>query len=511
MKKTLRLILGDQLNSNHSWFKSVDDSVTYVMMEIRTETDYAQHHIQKVVGIFAAMQNFANQLKSNNHNLIYLHLNDENNLQSFQDNIQNLISEHEFNHFEYQLPDEYRVDQDLIELCNTISIPSKSVDSEHFFTSRNELGDFFQGKKTFLMESFYRAMRKKHAVLMDGDQPLTGKWNYDSDNRKKLPKDHKPTSPLIFDNDVSEILFEINKTDIKTIGSIDANHFLWPINREQSLELLDFFATECLSLFGSFQDAMTPNEWSIYHSRISFSMNIKLISPKEVIDRVTLEWQKRSDEIEYHQLEGFVRQIIGWREYMRGIYWNQMPDYATLNYFNNSDKLPSWFWTGTTKMNCLKEAINQSLNYGYAHHIQRLMITGNFALLAGVHPDEIDAWYLGIYIDAFEWVQITNTRGMSQFADGGIVGTKPYVSSASYIDKMSNYCGSCYYKKVIKTGDKACPFNSLYWNFYDKNESKLAKNPRIGMMYNVWRKMKPEDKIALLEQADYYLKNINDL
>ena len=511
MKKTLRLILGDQLNSNHSWFKSVDDSVTYVMMEIRTETDYAQHHIQKVVGIFAAMQNFANQLKSNNHNLIYLHLNDENNLQSFQDNIQNLISEHEFNHFEYQLPDEYRVDQDLIELCNTISIPSKSVDSEHFFTSRNELGDFFQGKKTFLMESFYRAMRKKHAVLMDGDQPLTGKWNYDSDNRKKLPKDHKPTSPLIFDNDVSEILFEINKTDIKTIGSIDANHFLWPINREQSLELLDFFATECLSLFGSFQDAMTPNEWSIYHSRISFSMNIKLISPKEVIDRVTLEWQKRSDEIEYHQLEGFVRQIIGWREYMRGIYWNQMPDYATLNYFNNSDKLPSWFWTGTTKMNCLKEAINQSLNYGYAHHIQRLMITGNFALLAGVHPDEIDAWYLGIYIDAFEWVQITNTRGMSQFADGGIVGTKPYVSSASYIDKMSNYCGSCYYKKAIKTGDKACPFNSLYWNFYDKNESKLAKNPRIGMMYNVWRKMKPEDKIALLEQADYYLKNINDL
>ena len=511
MKKTLRLILGDQLNSNHSWFKSVDDSVTYVMMEIRTETDYAQHHIQKVVGIFAAMQNFANQLKSNNHNLIYLHLNDENNLQSFQDNIQNLISENQFTHFEYQLPDEYRVDQDLIELCNTISIPSKSVDSEHFFTSRNELGDFFQGKKTFLMESFYRAMRKKHAVLMDGDQPLTGKWNYDSDNRKKLPKDHKPTSPLIFDNDVSEILFEINKTNIKTIGSIDANHFLWPINREQSLELLDFFATECLSLFGSFQDAMTPNEWSIYHSRISFSMNIKLISPKEVIDRVTLEWQKRSDEIEYHQLEGFVRQIIGWREYMRGIYWNQMPDYATLNYFNNSDKLPSWFWTGTTKMNCLKEAINQSLNYGYAHHIQRLMITGNFALLAGVHPDEIDAWYLGIYIDAFEWVQITNTRGMSQFADGGIVGTKPYVSSASYIDKMSNYCGSCYYKKAIKTGDKACPFNSLYWNFYDKNESKLAKNPRIGMMYNVWRKMKPEDKTTLLEQADYYLKNINDL
>ncbi len=511
MKKTLRLILGDQLNSNHSWFKSVDDSVTYVMMEIRTETDYTQHHIQKVVGIFAAMRNFALQLKSNNHNLIYFHLNDENNLQSFQSNIQSLISKLQFTNFEYQLPDEYRVDEDLKQLCNAISISSISVDSEHFFTTRTELGAFFQGKKTFLMESFYRAMRKKHYVLMEGDQPLTGKWNYDSDNRKKLPKDNKPTSPLVFNNDVSDILIEINKTDIKTIGSIEANNFLWPINREQSIELLDFFATECLSLFGSFQDAMSPNEWSIYHSRISFSMNIKLISPKEVIERVTKEWQERSNEIEYHQLEGFVRQIIGWREYMRGIYWNEMPNYENLNYFNNLEKLPSWFWTGNTKMNCLKDAINQSLNYGYAHHIQRLMITGNFALLAGVHPNEIDAWYLGIYIDAFEWVQITNTRGMSQFADGGIVGTKPYVSSASYIDKMSNYCGSCYYKKSIKTGDKACPFNSLYWNFYDKNESKLAKNPRIGMMYNVWRKMKPEDKTALLEQADFYLKNINNL
>ena len=511
MNKTLRLILGDQLNSNHSWFKSVDDSVTYVMMEIRSETDYTQHHIQKVVGIFAAMRNFAQQLKSNNHNLIYFHLNDENNLQSFQSNIQSLISNHQFTNFEYQLPDEYRVDEDLKQLCNAISISSISVDSEHFFTTRNELGAFFEGKKTFLMESFYRAMRKKHDVLMEGDQPLTGKWNYDSDNRKKLPKDHKPTSPLVFNNDVSDILIEIKKTDIKTIGSLDANNFLWPINREQSLELLDFFATECLPLFGSFQDAMSPNEWSIYHSRISFSMNIKLISPKEVIERVTKEWQERSNEIEYPQLEGFVRQIIGWREYMRGIYWNEMPNYANLNYFNNLEKLPSWFWTGNTKMNCLKDAINQSLNYGYAHHIQRLMITGNFALLAGVHPNEIDSWYLGIYIDAFEWVQITNTRGMSQFADGGIVGTKPYVSSASYIDKMSNYCGSCYYKKSIKTGDKACPFNSLYWNFYDKNESKLAKNPRIGMMYNVWRKMKPEDKTALLEQADFYLKNINNL
>ncbi|GAW90197.1 cryptochrome/photolyase family protein [Flavobacterium psychrophilum] len=304
---------------------------------------------------------------------------------------------------------------------------------------------------------------------------------------------------------------EIHKTNIKTIGNIDAKNFVWPTTRTQSLKLLDFFVTECLTLFGSYQDAMTPNQWSLYHSRISFSMNVKLISPLEVINRAIQEWESRPDQIAYNQLEGFVRQIIGWREYMRGIYWNKMPQYATMNYFENQNKLPQWFWTGKTKMNCLKDTINQSLNFAYAHHIQRLMITGNFALLAGVNPDEVDAWYLGIYIDAIQWVEITNTRGMSQFADGGIVGTKPYVSAASYIDKMSHYCGSCFYKKSIKTGDKACPFNSLYWNFYDKNQDKLSKNPRIGMMYNMWQKMKPDDKVALLQQADYYLKNINKL
>ena len=511
MQKTLRLILGDQLNSNHSWYETIDDSVTYVLMEIRTETDYANHHIQKIVGFFTAMQEFAKDLKSKNNNVIYIHINDENNLQSFDKNLEFLIYEQHFTNFEYQLPDEYRVDEVLKNFCKTISISNSVVDSEHFYTTRNELGTFFEGKKTFLLEFFYRALRKKHNVLMEGNKPLTGQWNYDGENRKKLPKNHKPTSPLVFNNDVSQIYLEIQKTNIKTIGNIDAKNFVWPINRKQSLELLDFFVEECLPLFGSYQDAMTPNEWSLYHSRVSFSMNIKMISPQEVIDKCIEEWQKRPAEIEYNQLEGFVRQIIGWREYMRGIYWLKMPEYATMNYFNNQEKLPEWFWTGNTKMNCLKDAITQSLDYAYAHHIQRLMITGNFGLLAGIHPDNMDAWYLGIYIDAIEWVEITNTRGMSQFADGGIVGTKPYVSSASYIDKMSHYCGSCYYKKTIKTGDKACPFNSLYWNFYDRNEDKLGKNPRIGMMYNVWRKMQPEAKTALLEQADYYLKNINDL
>ncbi len=511
MEKTIRLILGDQLNSNHSWFETIDQSVTYVLMEVRTETDYATHHIQKIVGFFAAMQAFAKELKANHHNVIYLELNKPDNLQAFDKNINVLIAQHQFTRFEYQLPDEYRVDKILQDFCKTLTIETAVVDSEHFFTSRAELGIFFEGKKTFVMESFYRAMRKKHQVLMEGENPVNGQWNFDADNRKKLPKNHKPTAPTLFNNDVSAIAKTIEQSNIQTIGNMDAKNFVWPINRTQSLELLDFFLNHCLPLFGSYQDAMMPQEWSLYHSRISFSMNIKMISPQEVIEKATQAWRQRPNEIAYNQLEGFVRQIIGWREYMRGIYWLKMPEYAQLNYLENHAPLPDWYWTGNTKMHCLKDSIKQTLDYGYAHHIQRLMVTGNFALLAAVHPGAVSAWYLGVYMDAIEWVEITNTIGMSQFADGGIVGTKPYVSSASYIDKMSHYCGSCFYKKAIKTGEKACPFNSLYWNFYDKNEGKLAKNPRIGMMYNVWRKMKLEDKTALLEQADYYLKNLNDL
>lgn len=509
--KILRLILGDQLNRNHSWYKKVDATITYVLMEVRTETDYVRHHIQKVVGFFAAMQQFANELKQQGHQVIYFKLNDDNNQQSFVKNIDALIQLNGFNQFDYQLPDEYRVDELFKNYTSTISIKHTVFNTEHFFSEREELGLFYKGKKTYLMESFYRYMRLKHQILMENDGPLTGKWNYDEDNRKKIPANDLVISPFIFNNDVAEIVAALNKTNVKTIGTIDAKNYIWPINRIQSLALLAFFVNECLPLFGTYEDAMTPTAWSLYHSRLSFAMNTKMLSPLEVIEKAIETWKKRPNEISYNQLEGFVRQIIGWREYMRGIYWLKMPEYASLNYFENINKLPAWYWTGKTKMNCLKHAINQSLQYAYAHHIQRLMITGNFALLAGVHPDEVDAWYLGIYIDALQWVEITNTRGMSQFADGGITGTKPYVSSAAYIDKMSHYCNSCYYNKAKKTGEKACPFNSLYWNFYSKNEDKLAKNPRIGMMYNVWHKMQPDAKTALLEQASFYLAHINEL
>lgn len=509
MKKTLRLILGDQLNVNHSWFQNQSSDVTYLLMEMKQETDYVKHHIQKVVGFFLAMRNFSKTLSETGHQVIYLNLDDKENKQNLDRNINKLIQEHGFEKFEYQLPDEYRLDLQLKELCKDLSIPTEDFDSEHFLTERNFLKDFFKGKKTYLMESFYREMRKKFDVLMDGKEPITGKWNYDHDNRNKLKDPILLVPPKVFKKDVSEILDLLQKMDVKTIGSCDPKHFEWPVSREESLELITYFCTKLLSNFGEYQDAMYTGDKFLFHSRLSFAMNTKMLSPLEVVQEVEKYWLAHQDSVSIAQVEGFIRQIIGWREYMRGVYWAKMPEFKTMNFFNHDRKLPDYFWTGETKMSCVKHAVDQSLESAYAHHIQRLMITGNFALLAGISPDELDEWYLGIYIDAIEWVEITNTRGMSQFADGGIVGTKPYVSSANYIDKMSDYCGGCFYKKALKIGEKACPFNSLYWHFYARNEAKLAKNPRIGMAYRTLAKMKDQD--AILKQGDYYLENIEEL
>lgn len=511
MPKKLRLILGDQLNAQHSWYEKVDAEVYYVLMEMRQETDYVQHHIQKIIGFFCAMRAFSAELENTGHQVIYYHLDDEHHRQSLTENLQQIIDELGIEKMEYQLPDEYRLDEQLKDFCEKIEIETEVFDTEHFLTERHELAEFFKGKKTYLMESFYRSMRKKYHLMMDGDQPLTGKWNYDKENRKKLPKNHVPTEPFLFEHDVTDIYELIQKADIQTMGNVQPKAFLWPINRAESLQLLAFFNENCLQLFGAYQDAMTPNYWSLYHSRLSFSLNTKMLSPLEVVQSAIGYWQKNQEKISIAQIEGFVRQIIGWREYMRGVYWEKMPRFATLNYFENKRPLPKFYWDGQTKMNCLKHSIGQSLDYAYAHHIQRLMVTGSFALLAGIDPDEVDAWYLGIYIDAIEWVEITNTRGMSQFADGGIVGTKPYAGSANYIDKMSHYCSTCFYKKKEKIGAKACPFNSLYWHFYFRNREKLERNPRIGMAYRLWDKMDLEKREGIIQQAEEYLEKIDSL
>ena len=509
--KKLRLILGDQLNHEHSWYQEVDKDHLYVMMEMEQELQYTPHHIQKVIAFFLAMKAFAEYLESKGHKVLYLNLDDTKNQQSLTDNLSWIIQESGIEKFEYQLPDEYRLDKQLQGYCGAIDVEFEAFNTEHFLTERKELSDFFEGKKQLLMESFYRNMRKKYNVLMDKGEPVGEKWNYDHENRKKMPKDTYVPQPKSFRHEVQEIIDLLESKQVKTIGTVDPKNFVWPVTRAEGLELLDFFITECLTSFGAYQDAMTTKGWSLFHSRISFALNSKLLSPKEVIDAVEDHWRKNQDSVPLSAVEGFIRQILGWREYMRGIYWKYMPDYADKNFFDSDRKLPDWFWTGETKMQCLSHSINQSLEHAYAHHIQRLMVTGNFSLLAGIDPDEVDQWYLGIYIDAIEWVEITNTRGMSQFADGGIVATKPYVSSANYMHKMSHYCTQCEYDHKKKVGEGACPFNSLYWDFLDRNRERLGDNPRMGMIYRVWDKNSTEKKNQIIEQAATYLERLNEL
>lgn len=508
--KKLRLILGDQLNTNHSWFQEKDTDTIYCLFEMRQETDYVQHHIQKVVGFFSAMRSFSSELSAKNHKVIYYKINDQRNKQDLVKNLLQIIQEEEIVQFEYLSPDEYRLDKQLTEFCKTISIKNTVFDTEHFYTDRSELKNFYEGKKLYVMENFYRYMRKKHHVLMEGSKPEGGEWNYDKSNRKKWKKETLIPPYKIFLKDVSELVNEIKIAEIQTIGNINIKNFEYPTTRNEVLDQLDYFCSHLLIYFGDFQDAMHTDEVNLYHSRISFAMNIKLISPKEVIEKVLETYRHAKNEIHISQVEAFIRQIIGWREYMRGMYWALMPSYKELNVLNNQNKLPNFFWTGKTKMNCLKNTINNSLDNAYAHHIQRLMITGNFALLMQLHPDEVDAWYLGIYNDAIEWVQLTNTRGMSQFADGGKIATKPYVSSANYIDKMSNYCGSCYYNKKEKTTPKACPFNSLYWNFLDDKREQLSKNRRMGMMYSLLNKIPASDLASIKEKAQHIIENADE-
>ena len=506
---TIRLVLGDQLNHRHSWFAHVSPDVTYVLMEILPETAYVRHHVQKVIGFFLAMRHFAEHLEKQGHTVRYFKLDDPKNLQTFEKNCRALIKELRVKRFEYQLPDEWRVDEQLKTFAAALeneNVETGAVDSEHFLSNRYDLKAQFEGKKTFLMESFYRKMRVGHNILMepDGKTPLFGRWNFDAENRKKMPAGQSVPPVPAFYRDVTELLVMLQASGVQTIGSVETQRFDWPVTRDESLALLENFVRFRLGHFGDYQDALTTRHWLLFHSRLSFSLNIKLLHPLEVVQACVAAWQEKPDEKTYASLEGFVRQILGWREYMRGVYWAKMPEYRDLNFFNHTARLPEFYWTGDTPMRCLSHAVTQSLERAYAHHIQRLMVTGNFALLLGVHPDELDAWYLGIYMDALEWVEITNTRGMSQFADGGIVGTKPYVSSANYIHKMGDYCANCAFDKDKKYGENACPFNSLYWDFYDRHRDKLGNNPRIGMMYKVWDKMVGEEREKILEQAEVY-------
>ena len=514
--RTLRLLLGDQLNANHSWWHDPQSDVLTVMMESRQETDYARHHVQKVVAFFLAMRSFAAERISEGHNLHYLSIAAPDARRPMLDVMRDLIQASGASEVRLQAPDEWRLDQLFREAVDTwsseLGVSVCMDDTEHFLTGRADLAEHFKGKKQYLMESFYRMMRKRHDVLLDSaGQPEGGKWNYDANNRKKLPKGHVPPAPRLWERDVTDVLTSLSEAGVQTVGRLDPERFGWPVTRDECLDLLDIFVEELLPRFGDFQDALTEDSWTVYHSRLSFAMNVKMLHPKEVIAAVELKWREAPDHASIEQAEGVIRQILGWREYMRGVYWAHMPQYANMNFFQHDRTLPSWFWTGETGMRCLQHAIGQTLDHAYAHHIQRLMVTGNFALLAGIDPDEVDGWYLGVYIDAIEWVEMTNTRGMSQFADGGIVGTKPYVSSANYMHKMGPHCGSCKYKRQSKTEEDACPFNSLYWHFHARNRDLLERNPRIGMVYRTWDKMPASQQQALLQRGDEVLANLEQL
>lgn len=509
--RTLRLILGDQLDIKHSWFQKNDENIIYVIAEMRQETDYVKHHIQKVVAFFLSMRIFYTTIQAQGHQVVYFQITDPDNPQDLEKIIAVCIEKHKIEKFEYQLPDEYRLDQQLKTICSNLRINSEAFDSEHFYTTRHELSQFFEGKKLLLMENFYRNMRKKHHILMNGSAPLGNQWNFDAANRKKYKGEVPVPSEKNFHSNASEIVAQINQAGIITFGNLDENNFSWPTSRKQSLEVLDYFCINLLKYFGDYEDAIHTEEKFLFHSRLSFAMNSKMLSPKEVIETVISFYHENEAKITLSQVEGFVRQILGWREYIRGIYWKEMPNYAQMNVLKNYNKLPDFFWTGKTKMNCMSHAINQSLDEAYAHHIQRLMVIGNFTLLTQIHPDEVDAWYLGVYIDAIEWVEMPNTRGMSQYADGGIIATKPYVSSGSYINKMSNNCTKCHYNVKEKFGEKACPFNALYWNFLDEKKEYFKGNQRMGMMLNLLNKMNPEELYKIKVKAHSIIEDMDSL
>lgn len=506
---TLRLILGDQLNRKHPWFSEKDAATLYVLMETRSETDYVAHHIQKVCAFFLAMRAFAADLQAAGHAVYYIKLNEAGNTHSIIENLQLIVAATGVRRFEYQLPDEYRLDKLLREFCINSGLAYGVYDTEHFLTHRDELAQHFAGKKQWVMESFYRSMRLRFDVLMEDGQPLGGRWNFDQENRGAMPAGVFVPEMPHFEHDCSEILTELQGSGVTTIGRIQHNQINWPINREEALQWLDFFIQNLLPQFGRYQDALADGQAFLFHSRLSFTLNVKLLHPDEVIKAAESAYKQAPDKYPLASVEGFIRQILGWREYMRGIYWAYIPGYKHMNYFGHDRPLPAWFWTGETRMRCMSQAIGQSLEHAYAHHIQRLMVIGNFALLAGCAPDALDAWYLGIYIDAVEWVEMPNTRGMSQYADGGIVGSKPYVASANYIHQTGDHCKHCVYHPKKKLETDACPFNSLYWHFYQRHRDKLEHHPRIGMVYRNWDKQKQQTEI--LAKANSILANLDNL
>ena len=511
MTRNLVLVLGDQLSEEISSLNDFDTSQDMVLMcEVWDETKYVKHHKKKIAFLFSAMRHFAQNLEQKKYKVRYTKLTDSENSQSFRGEVLRAIQDLKPSKIIITFPGEYRVYQDMCAWGKDFGVPVNIRDDDRFLSTPDEFKAWAMGRKSLRMEFFYREMRKKYIILMNGDEPEGGEWNYDSENRKSFKKseDLFLPKPSWFDPDdiTKDVIDLVQKKFDDHFGDLDP--FYFAVTRPQAMEVLENFITERLPHFGDYQDAMLEGNPWLYHSHISFYLNAGLLNPMECIRAAEKSYYDGHAPL--NAVEGFIRQILGWREYIRGIYWLKMPGYNQENFLEAKRKLPALYWNADTDMNCMKQCVEDTKKYAYAHHIQRLMVLGNFALLAGIDPKEVNEWYLIVYADAYEWVELPNVSGMILYADGGYLASKPYAAGGAYINKMSNYCKNCRYDVTQKSGENACPFNYLYWNFLMEAENKLSKNPRLGISYKNLRSMDADKKQTIKNDSQNFFKKIYD-
>ncbi|MEM7490219.1 MAG: cryptochrome/photolyase family protein [Pseudomonadota bacterium] len=500
----LILVLGDQLSDDLSALREGDkETDTVVMAEVQAETDYVPHHPKKIAFLFAAMRKHAQHLRDDGWQVRYTTLDDPENTHSIPGELLRAAEATGAEEAIATEPGEFR----LISALEDAPIPVHLFPDDRFLASHAEFEAWADGRKELRMEWFYRDMRRKTGLLMEGDKPAGGKWNYDHDNRKP-PKDGLDApGPMRFEPDeiTQDVLALVRDRFGNRYGSLD--DFWFGTNREEARESLTHFVKNSLPLYGDYQDAMVTGEPFMFHAILSPYLNAGLLGWREICEAAEQAW--KDGDAPLNAVEGFIRQIIGWREYIRGIYFLEGPDYTSRNALDHTRDLPEFYWTGDTDMHCVKECVTATMQEAYAHHIQRLMITGNFALLAGLHPHQVHEWYLVVYADAYEWVESPNVIGMSQFADGGVVGSKPYVSGGNYINRMSDYCKHCDYAVSTKTGDGACPFNLLYWHFLDRHRDRFEGNPRMAQMYRTWDRMDDDRRATVIADGDAILAKLD--
>lgn len=500
-------VLGDQLSDNLSSLDGIDKADAHIlMMEVGEEATYVRHHVRKIAFLFSAMRHHADRLRAAGWRVDYVTLDDPENDGSFSAEVARAVERLKPERIVVTEAGEWRVRAMLDSWPDRFDCAVEIRPDTRFVADHAEFEAWADGRKALRMEYFYREMRRKTGLLMDGDKPEGGQWNYDAENRKPPPPDARPPAPLAFAPDkVTDAVLKLVKARFDNhIGRLD--DFGFAVTRDDALAQQAHFIEHHLPKFGDYQDAMVTGEPYLWHAILSPYLNCGLLDPLDLCRAV--EKAYRGGKVPLNAAEGFIRQIIGWREFVRGIYWREGPDYTSRNFLNARRDLPDFYWTGETDMHCMAQAIGGTIDHAYAHHIQRLMVTGNYALLIGADPEQVQRWYLEVYADAYEWVEAPNTLGMSQFGDGGLLASKPYMSSGAYISRMSDYCGKCRYDVKARVGDNACPFNALYWDFLARNRRKLGNNQRLAMAYRNWDRMDEDTQDAVRAQAKAYLRSL---